>query len=513
MKKTMLLAGMVALALTSCSKDEELASIATSDENQIRFSVVSDKHTRASVDRGTVLTSTNLPEFKAFGTLSDGGLDVTPELNWSTFARGGNTLPGTPLGNLGNSNQGSNIFTFAGEGKLPRWTSGKAMDFFAFYSADQETGDMWNGTVLNYSSVGEFFKFVQDSEGNAVKTWEHPYAQVKTKEGDEYLHDGWDDLIYAVSRNVEPANNVISLNFRHALSQICFKAQNLTAEDLDIEVAGFKLDRVHTSATMTWAKGNTTVNFITDLDDIFQEGGNNPDDFCHWDIDYSQPATGSYLNYHSFGNVKPGTTGDENRLTIKLTDEVQDLTGYEWESEGAAMKPWFVIPQKFIPWKEQFSDKTGTRLMVLVKIKPINHPEKYGDYVVQNIDGEEIYSKYKGTTDKNGNAIFAWAAVAPVSRTHGVTEDGEHFFEWQQNRKYVYTLIFDGFNSGLVPDPSDDPDKEPDPNDPDPDKEPVVDVNRQADEFIFQITVDEYDADSDDVWMPGKPQGVTSILG
>ncbi|MDE6569141.1 MAG: fimbrillin family protein, partial [Alistipes sp.] len=232
MKKTMFLAGMVALALTSCSKDEELASVATSDENQIRFSVVSDKHTRASVDRGTVLTSTNLPEFKAFGTLSEGGLDVTPELNWSTFRRvvvgsnggdDGPTLLSNSLSNLGGSNQGSNIFTFAGEGQLPRWTSGKAMDFFAFYSADQETGDMWTGTVLNYSSVGEFFKFVQNGEGNDVKTWEHPYAQVKTKAGDEYLHDGWDDLIYAVSRNVKPETKVISLNFRHALSQICFK--------------------------------------------------------------------------------------------------------------------------------------------------------------------------------------------------------------------------------------------------------------------------------------------------
>ncbi|MDE6569299.1 MAG: hypothetical protein K2K43_01570, partial [Alistipes sp.] len=288
-------------------------------------------------------------------------------------------------------------------------------------------------------------------------------------------------------------------------------AVNRTAEDLDIEIAGFKLDRVHTDATMTWAKGNTTANFITDLDDIFQEGGNNPDDFCSWDIDYNQP-TGAYLNYHSIGNVKPGTAGDDDRLTIKLTDEVQDLTGYEW-AEGMTLKPWFVIPQKFIPWNGNLSDKTGTRLMVLVKIKPINHPEKdkYGDYVVQHIDGEEIYSKYKGTTDKDGNTIFAWAAVAPVSRTKGQTEDGELCYEWQQNRKYVYTLIFDGFNSGLVPDPSDDP-KDPDPTDPDPDKDPIVDVNRQADEFVFEITVDEYDADNEDVEMPGKPQGSIGIL-
>lgn len=499
MKKTMLLAGMVALTLTACTKDEEVASLQTSEDNQIRFAVVSDKATSRNtpVPHGYVLTTANLPEFKAYGIASDDAVDAVPELDWTKFSRDEN-----------------NIFTFQGN-QIPRWRSGKPMDFFAFYSGDQDSGPMWTQAVLNKLTM------VQDSKGNYVKTWSHHYELApysRSVDINEYKHDGWDDLIYAVARNVQPTNDLIRLNFRHALAQICFKAVNKQAEDLKIEVAGFKLDRVYTSATMNWAKGDTNVDFVTDLNDIFQEEGdgkgnrNNPDDFCYWDIDYSQPATGSYLNYHGFAGVAPGVVGNTNPLTIELTDEVQDLTGYQytydWAPQGASMKPWFVIPQKFTQWNGTGSDKIGTRLMVLVKITPIDQPEKYPNYL-QTINDKEIHSKYKVPTDGAGHPIYVWAAVAPTSRTTW-EENGKTYYEWQQNRKYVYTLIFDGFDSGLNPDP----DKPNYPEDPDDDdKEPIINVIGEKYPFRFGITVDEYDNGYSDVQMPGAPQGTTSILG
>lgn len=483
---------MVALALTSCSKDEELASVATSDDNQIRFAVVSDKLTRYTpVEHGTILTTANLPEFKAFGVTSEDGLDATPELDWTLFSRGTD-----------------NVFTFTGN-QIPRWTSNKPMDFFAFYSGDQDSGPLWNGQ-LKYSTVGEYLKMTENGKGEAVKTWEHTYEAVQSRSVDhnEYRYDGWDDFIYAVSRKVKPTNEIISLNFRHALSQICFKAVNNSAEDLDIEIAGFKLDRVYTSGTMTWAKGNTTTDFIPGLADIFQEGGNNPDDFCSWDIDYSQPATGSYLNYFSFAGVEPGVKGNTNALTIKLTDKVQDLTGHIYEESYAPqpgkteLKPWFIIPQKFTKWDGSKGDKSA-RILVLLKITPKNNPDKYYPNYEQVVNGQTIYNQYKGTMNANNETIFVWAAVAPVSKTTW-EENGKTWYEWQQNRKYVYTLKFCGTESGLVPDPDGDDDSQ----------EPVVNLVDPSYQYRFGITVDEYDlGNSSDVQMPGTSQDSNGING
>ncbi|MDE7451431.1 MAG: hypothetical protein K2M66_04735, partial [Alistipes sp.] len=256
---------------------------------------------------------------------------------------------------------------------------------------------------------------------------------------------------------------------------------------------------------MTWAKGNTTTDFIPDLKDMFQEGGNHPDDFCSWDIDYSQPATGSYLNYFSFAGVEPGVKGNTNALTIKLTDKVQNLTGHIFEESYAPqpgkteLKPWFIIPQKFTKWDGSKNDKSA-RILVLLKITPKNNQNKYGDYE-QWVDGQKIYNKYKGTMNEHNETIFVWAAVAPVSKTTW-EENGKTWYEWQQNRKYVYTLKFNGTESGLVPDP-----------DGEDDKEPIVNLVVPSYQYRFGITVDEYDLGSDsDVQMPGTSQDTNSIL-
>ena len=498
MKKQILFAGIAAMALASCAKDEELASVWTSEDNQIKFSVVSDVLTRNTpVDHGTILTTANLPEFKAFGVTSEEGIDATPELDWSLFKRGAD-----------------NVFTFTGN-QIPRWTSNKPMDFFAFYSGDQDSGPLWNG-LLDHSLVGKYLQMAENGNGEAVKTWKHHYDAVQAREVDhnEYRYDGWDDFIYAVSRNVKPTNETISLNFRHALSQICFKAVNRSAEDLDIEIAGFKLDRVRTSGTMTWATGDTNVDFIPNLTDMFQEGGNNPDDFCTWDIDYSQQATGSYLNYFSFAGVEPGVKGNTNALTIKLTDKVQDLTGHIFEESYAPqpgktqLKPWFIIPQKFTEWDGTRGNKSA-RILVLVKITPKDRPDKYENYI-QTVNGQQIHNCYKGTMNEHNESIFVWAAVAPVSKTTW-EENGTKWYEWQQNRKYVYTLIFNGTESGLVPEPQPDGDGDGDDDD---DKDPVVNLVDPSYQYHFGITVDEYDlGHSSDVQMPGASQNGTSIQG
>ena len=496
MKKTILFAGIAAMALVSCAKDEELASVRTSEDNQIRFSVVSDKLTRNTpVDHGTILTTQNLPEFQAFGITSDAGLDAEPELNWSVFKRGAD-----------------NIFTFTGN-QIPRWTSNKPMDFFAFYSGDQDSGPLWTG-LLKYSTTSQYLKMLENANGENVKTWKHHYDAVQARNVDhnEYRYDGWDDFIYAVSRNVRPTNETISLNFRHALSQICFKAVNRSSEDLDIEIAGFKLDRVRTSGTMTWAKGDTNVDFIPDLKDMFQEGGNNPDDFCSWEIDYSKQATDSYLNYFSFAGVEPGVKGNTNALTIKLTDQVQDLTGHVFTESYAPqpgkteMKPWFIIPQKFTKWDGTRGNKSA-RILVLVKITPKDRPEKYPDYI-QTVNGQQIHNCYKGTMNEYNESIFVWAAVAPVSKTTW-EEDGTTWYEWQQNRKYVYTLIFNGTQSGLVPEPEPDGDGDGDDDD---DKDPVVNLVDPSYQYHFGITVDEYDLGTgSEVQMPGANEGSNTI--
>ena len=52
-------------------------------------------------------------------------------------------------------------------------------------------------------------------------------------------------------------------------------------------------------------------------------------------------------------------------------------------------------------------------------------------------------------------------------------------FDWQQGKKYVYTLVFGEGNGGYDPDPEPDPD----PEDPDPVLVPIT----------FEITVDDFE--------------------
>ncbi|MDE5907090.1 MAG: hypothetical protein K2G66_05645, partial [Alistipes sp.] len=186
---------------------------------------------------------------------------------------------------------------------------------------------------------------------------------------------------------------------------------------------------------------------------------------------------------------------------------VQDLTGHIFTESYAPqpgktqLKPWFIIPQKFTKWDGSKGDKSA-RILVLLKITPKNNPTKYADYP-QTVDGQLIYNRYKGTMNAYNETIFVWAAVAPVSNTTW-EENGKTWYEWQHNRKYVYTLIFNGTESGLVPEPEGDDDTE----------EPVVNLINPSYQYRFGITVDEYDlGNGSDVQMPGASQGTDSILG
>lgn len=88
-------------------------------------------------------------------------------------------------------------------------------------------------------------------------------SENKTFEGYTVLADVSQqrDLLYAYSKNCKPNYGVdgsVALQFRHALSQICFKAKNVNPWFKNLKVTGISLNNVPNKGTFTFPAESTT---------------------------------------------------------------------------------------------------------------------------------------------------------------------------------------------------------------------------------------------------------------
>lgn len=260
------------------------------------------------------------------------------------------------------------------------------------------------------------------------------------------------DLLYAVKTGQKKADGKVNLNFRHALSQIVFQAKNTNA-NLYVEIAGVSVANVGGTNTFTFPSVNTEANIVDhdeNADGVYEDG-----------------EFGSGISYDgswgTWGNLTSRTEKydvDFNKTPVKGNNTLVALTTANETDKEYNSKAMLLLPQTTSAWDPEANPvpdaagNTGSYLLV--------------DCAIFNV---------AGTDYAEGDDVCLWGELK--EGTWNTKELAIPVaFDWQQGKKYVYTLVFGEGNGGYNPDPED-----PDPENPDPVLVPIT----------FEITVDDFE--------------------
>ena len=373
MKGKYFLLALSAMALvTGCSNDE---TIEMNQGDGIDFSVTAGKLTRAEAT-----TTSSIDEFTVWAFTG------TPTQKY---------MDGITV------NKTDGKWTYSGTKFWPD----TAVDFYAVSQAKPESG-----TVTNSTS-------------------EHKITN--------YTANGSEDLLYATNiRETKDAhkNNPVSVNFRHALSQIVFKVQKTATSSINVSVQSIKVDGVANTSTLAWAKATTGTSPLAE-GSVDTETG---DSWGKWDT----------------------PTGETQYTAIDLTEAYTVTTTASYLTNEEGYGALFLMPQILNPWLTIGSDGTTTisgkaRLLINCKI-------------TDETSGIQLWPK---TGEYGEVAISLTNPKEDPNKT-----DADNHARWMQGKKYIYTLIF-GEGGGYKP--------EPDPDDPDKPEPVLVPIT-------FNVTVDAF---------------------
>ena len=369
MKKVLFSAAM-ALVLVSCSRDEVIEINRDSDE--IRFGVVTDAATRAA----DVYCNNNLP----------GAFNVWAKYNNATYIDG---------------------------------------------DLIQKEGTAWvNKTGVRYwPETGEVEFYAHVNAGTAFQ-WNNGSPSIENYTVDTDVTKQ-NDLLYAVKIQGR-SDNPVTLNFRHALSQIVFQAKNTNA-NLYVEIKGVSVCNLGNVNTFYYMPDATDDNIIND------DGKGETETTGEWG--FWDTLRGGNTDYAVEFNAVP-VPGDSQPKSLTNTN----ADGKEYSKNAMLLLPqttteWAPAVGKGNPGAEA---QKGTYFLV--------------DCKICNVAGDAY-----ATSDV---VLWEGPAAIPVA------------FNWEQGKKYIYTFVFGDGNGGYNPDP--------DPDDPNPDPEPVLIP------ITFEVTVDDF---------------------
>jgi len=249
------------------------------------------------------------------------------------------------------------------------------------------------------------------------------------------------DLLYAVkkdqSKNTD--NATVKLNFRHALSQIVFKAQNKN-KGLYVEIDAVGVYNVKNAGIFTLPENSTDEN-----------------------IDDHTSSTTEISNQGSWSGER-GCAGypvafekvalEGNSNVLNLTD---NETTHATDSSYDYSKAMLLLPcaSATMAWNgttklEGFNTTTGSKEVDNITYIPTaNHGSfilaKCAIWNVANLESGKQSGDVLlyGNKDNENNITTRWIVI-PAS------------FNWAQGKKYIYTLVFDKGNGGKDPEGPDD---------------------------------------------------------
>lgn len=376
--------------LGSCSQDDVVD--VNRDGDEIRFTAVTNGSTRAA----DIYSPTALPESFQVSAMSQGKVYISDD----KIERKGSEAPYTWENSTGT-----------------RYWPEDAVDFYAHVNAGT-TFALNNGapTFSNFT--------VASAVGSQV------------------------DLLYAVKKAETKGTTPVELNFRHALSQIVFKARN-ESENIFVQIKGVKVMNVKNSGTYTFPT-TTDPNLPT-------SGTADSENRGSWAL---ADTKAEYNVTFDLTNVKGNKT---NPTVVNLTD-----------AKGTAL---MLMPQTTNAWNPETNPDPDVST---AGSEATTYTYLLVDCVIYNVSGEG--------SDLPGDNVCLWGDGSNGSYTTKELAIPVKF-DWKEGHKYTYTLVFGNGNGGYDPDPED-PDK----------PEPVLVP------ISFEVTVDEFlDGGNYDVESPDKP--------
>ncbi len=230
------------------------------------------------------------------------------------------------------------------------------------------------------------------------------------------------DFIYAVEEaKKKPDAGQLKINFRHALSQIEFRAKNANNK-IHVIVDGVKVVNVKNTGTFT-------MKAVTSGDGRL-ESGNYEDHTTGENLGNTDPrrGRGEWSAQSGTATYEVATDGD-----VVLTSDAKNLTaetGKEYTSRSM-----YLLPQTLTPWSTGTAS-ASTDSYFLLKALIYNIADEGGTV---NTGTDVVLWGGKDTSD---NWITKYIAIpVPASTT------------WEDGKRYVYTFVFttDG-NGGSDPD-------------------------------------------------------------
>ena len=352
--KKIIFGAMAAAALLACSKDQVIEQNRANDE--ITFSIVADNQTKADA---VYCANYLMGEFDVYGTYNDG-----TTTSWY--------FQGDHIANVGGS--------WVNQTTTRYWTAG-THDFYAIVN-----GTM-NVTAIDATPAAPTVNFTPEATVSAQK-----------------------DLLYAVATGKTKSENAVALNFRHALSQIEFKAKN-TNPQLYVEITDVKVGQTPGTGVFTFPTASTAT--------IFENHSQNT---------AANPAlnTGSWASNtpadYKASFTKVAVAGNNTAVGLTLSADKDNVAN-----------SMLLIPATTTAWNPATSATTfnGTYLAVNCKI--------------YNVAG----SAYAASDV----CLFDGWAVMPVA------------FDWKPGKKYIYTFVFGAGNGGYDGGDGDGETDEPEPSD------------------------------------------------
>ena len=339
--KKIIFTALAASALLSCSKDQVIEQNRANDE--IEFSIAADNQTKAA----QVYCANNL---------------MTEFTVYSSYKEGENTkwyIQGDKIVKDGASWKNSTATRY--------WTAHKH-NFYAVV----------NGTItINNTDA----KVAPKVEGFTPAT---TVADQK-------------DLLYAVATDKDKSSPSVALNFRHALSQIEFKAKN-TNSKFHVVINGVRVGHTPGKGTFTFPATSTDETFTDHA-----QAGNHAHATGTWDITGATPA--DYTVKLASGISVAGTSTPVN---ITISTDADDAS----RNFANSM---LLIPTTTTQLTPNASSFNGTYLAV--------------DCEIYNVAG----TSFNSATDVK---LHDGWAVIPVS------------FAWEPGKKYIYTFVFGEGNGG-----------------------------------------------------------------
>lgn len=378
MKKLLLLAPIAALALASCSNDEQIAQSPALNAQEVTFRPIVNGTTR------TIITDANFAGFNVIAKITN-----DPIGDYAFWRDNSGTTPtGAP--------SSENIATTLSVAVTKDATSGK----WAVLG-----GDTWYWSSKN--AEAEFKAY------NASGTITVPEAVSSQT-----------DVLVAYNKGVASSfDNGVPMLFRHVLSQIVIKADNKDADIRQIKVGGVRIHNVGNTNNLTLPTSETTADKFKWYDATSATDGYKP-----WASDPSAKAS----KFVYYKGTAPTGTNVYNSTTVTLNPSAQDIT-----FDGAVL----MLPQSNTAADLTASNITGSYIEVLVQVQDLEvaipsyaNPESptTEEQTAANtaVKKKAIFPKITADNVYNlDDHTFAWVAV-PVD------------IAWNPGYKYTYVLHF-----------------------------------------------------------------------